>query len=117
MAENLGYLVRSIFPQCCGATILSGFGYNYDLKAKAAGYPSLKEIKDFLAVKELNIGTQSNGYGWHEMKNNVWHMAILSRRQKEALHDIFIEAGFELSSEGINGHSSQHNYLYIRKVN
>jgi hypothetical protein len=111
------FLQRDKFPQCCGATILSGFGYPKS-PLKADGQPPLAKIKKFLTeivdLSEGKVGTTDRN--WHEMERNAFHMAILNDFQKQQMHDTFIAAGFELVMSNGNGHSHADNHLYVRKV-
>lgn len=100
---------RDKFPQCCGATILSGFGRGQQ------GEPTLAQISRFLKAMP-DIGEASCGDDWHEMERNAFHMAILNDTQKVMFHDTFVKCGFELVMSNHNGHSGSKNHLYVRKV-
>jgi hypothetical protein len=108
------YLQRDKFPQCCGATILSGFG-NTSSFFKQSGWPTKKEITKFLK-EQPSLGASFPVENWHEMQKNAFHMAILNDGQKKVLHDLFIKAGFELVMSNHNAHSNCQNHLYVRKV-
>jgi hypothetical protein len=112
------YLQRDKFPQCCGATILSGFGNTTALpELKKSDWPTKKEIANFLKDQPVvTTWLEGGAGGWHEMQKNAFHMAILNDGQKGVLHDTFIKAGFELVMSNHNLHSNCQNHLYVRKV-
>lgn len=115
------YLQRAKFPLCCGATILYGFGWTHPPKnayLQGSDEPTKEQIKSFLmAMPVLGEKDMNNIHEWHEMKRNSFHMAILSNGQKQHLHDLFLECGFELVSSNGNNHcAGRENHLYVRKV-
>jgi hypothetical protein len=110
------YLQRDKFPQCCGATILSGFGLRGDKKPK--GVPTIAQIKKFL-TEEVDLSTGEVGStdrNWHHMHRNAFHMVILNDSQSNELHDTLLAAHFELVMSNFNTHSHSYNHLYVRKV-
>jgi hypothetical protein len=112
------YLQRDKFPQCCGATILSGFGNTTALAGlKKADWPTKAQIKKFLKdMPPITTYAEGGADHWHEMNKNAFHMAILNDGQKGVLHKIFIDAGFELVASHNNAHSMSQNHLYVRRV-
>jgi hypothetical protein len=107
-------LQRARFPMCCGAQILYGFGYdNWDNVTKD---PTKKEIKEFLQewVDLTDFKIKPVEYG--NMKMGAFHMAILNDHQKDALHHLFVEEGFEVVCSNYNSYLGNNIHLYVRKV-
>jgi hypothetical protein len=107
-------LQRARFPMCCGATILYGFGHDRDDEVPS---PTKSQIREFLReYVDLTDTSDWANRQYGDMCMGAFHMAILNDPQQEALHDLFVEEGFEVVSSGHNLYLGNDIHLYVRKV-